>query len=342
MMAWANSRTGHGYKAGDTRLADWARGFNKPPTTNIIKAALLIGCTEEELAMVCYGVRSQAEALDAQRERVNKANRAKYQADENYRAQVNAKNKEMNEEIRAKRIAAIHADPNAFHYRVLIRYGLVDEADQQRNQRDARESRRQTDWRAEAARKRPIIIEGKRYSIRGVRQLLRHMNHRLNSMNRRLTRNRRSRLMFNGMRLKDAIKDGDPDAMDHLRKLWHVRSNNRRSLLLAASGTVILSEWYDKMKEYDYKCTYCGNHRRHDGFELEMDHVVPIPLGPNTIDNVLPACKTCNASKSQKPLIRWRPLTDDHVAMRVHAKVYPSCIMAYRIASSVVSQMVAI
>lgn len=39
---------------------------------------------------------------------------------------------------------------------------------------------------------------------------------------------------------------------------------------------------------------------------LTMDHVVPISKGgKTTIDNVIPACSSCNSSKQARDIIEW-------------------------------------
>lgn len=49
-------------------------------------------------------------------------------------------------------------------------------------------------------------------------------------------------------------------------------------------------------------CTYCGSEAQ----RLELDHVQPVTRGGiDAVDNFLPACRTCNASKSNKPVEDW-------------------------------------
>ena len=49
-------------------------------------------------------------------------------------------------------------------------------------------------------------------------------------------------------------------------------------------------------------CAYCYGK---DG-QLTLDHIKPVDAGGiSTIDNVVPACKSCNSSKGAKPLLRW-------------------------------------
>ena len=59
------------------------------------------------------------------------------------------------------------------------------------------------------------------------------------------------------------------------------------------------SEWKFKQAWYNYRCAYCGI-RKEDTPEgyLTRDHLVPITEGgDDNIDNIVPACATCNKQK---------------------------------------------
>lgn len=47
-----------------------------------------------------------------------------------------------------------------------------------------------------------------------------------------------------------------------------------------------------------YGCAYCGA----TGVKLELDHIVPPPLGKHHVSNVVFVCRSCNARKGAKPL----------------------------------------
>jgi len=50
-----------------------------------------------------------------------------------------------------------------------------------------------------------------------------------------------------------------------------------------------------------FRCVYCGATS-----QLELDHVVPLSRGgAHCADNLVVACRSCNASKGNKPLIVW-------------------------------------
>ncbi|WP_223855916.1 HNH endonuclease [Streptomyces toxytricini] len=52
-------------------------------------------------------------------------------------------------------------------------------------------------------------------------------------------------------------------------------------------------------------CTYCSS----DGTRAEVvDHVEPLEWGgANRISNIVPACRSCNASKRDRTPLQWRP-----------------------------------
>ena len=69
-----------------------------------------------------------------------------------------------------------------------------------------------------------------------------------------------------------------------------------RSYVVAHTQT----QWEAKKAEYDHRCAYCGIQPQ----RLEKDHVVPIskgdPLTVDRIDNIVPACRSCNARKGAR------------------------------------------
>jgi len=65
-------------------------------------------------------------------------------------------------------------------------------------------------------------------------------------------------------------------------------------------NTLTSQEWIDILKEYKFKCAYCG--KEFTLFDRETkDHVIPISKGgDNTKENVVPACRSCNSKKGTK------------------------------------------
>lgn len=80
------------------------------------------------------------------------------------------------------------------------------------------------------------------------------------------------------------------------------RAARRRARRVAASGSDLTdAEWYRILEAWAV-CAYCGA----DGVALQKDCVLPISRGGRyTLDNVVPACRSCNASKSNDEVTSW-------------------------------------
>jgi len=82
------------------------------------------------------------------------------------------------------------------------------------------------------------------------------------------------------------------------------RHHRRRARLVSAAGSFTTAEWTALVKRYDGNCAYCGGNG-----PLEVEHRIPLCRGgTNSIDNILPACRTCNTRKHR--------LTDDEFRQR--------------------------
>ena len=88
---------------------------------------------------------------------------------------------------------------------------------------------------------------------------------------------------------------------DRYRATIRAASLRRRAKLMGASGRGLSSCQIEDIKEMNaYLCSYCGRRAT----RLEMDHVVSLNSGgSHDVDNVTPACRSCNASKSDSPLL---------------------------------------
>jgi 5-methylcytosine-specific restriction endonuclease McrA len=78
-------------------------------------------------------------------------------------------------------------------------------------------------------------------------------------------------------------------------------------------------QWMSLMEAWG-GCAYCGNPER----ALQRDCVLPISRGGRyTIDNVVPACGSCNASKSNDEVTGWlrRKKLDERGFLLRHVEV---------------------
>jgi 5-methylcytosine-specific restriction endonuclease McrA len=87
-----------------------------------------------------------------------------------------------------------------------------------------------------------------------------------------------------------------------VRQTRRARAARRRSRRVAASGSDLTAAEWHLILEAWMSCAYCGA----DGVALQKDCVLPISRGGRyTLDNVVPACRSCNASKCNDEVTSW-------------------------------------
>lgn len=89
-----------------------------------------------------------------------------------------------------------------------------------------------------------------------------------------------------------------PDFIDPTRA---VRANNARARFVGVEASLDSSLYTLWMHTWNLKCAYCQT-----GRQDVIEHVVPIPPGPTSIYNVVPACYSCNTLKKGKDVVEWR------------------------------------
>jgi len=68
-----------------------------------------------------------------------------------------------------------------------------------------------------------------------------------------------------------------------------------------ATGSHTLEEFLEVCEQYSWRCFYCGCQL--DRSTVTEDHVVPVSEGgTDNIDNIVPACRSCNSRKGDKSL----------------------------------------
>ena len=78
--------------------------------------------------------------------------------------------------------------------------------------------------------------------------------------------------------------------------------NRRRAMKFANGGVHTLEEWQEKIVAFDNRCAYCGLQK-----QLTRDHAIPLSRGgTDDIENIVPACKSCNSSKKAKTMFEFK------------------------------------
>lgn len=109
----------------------------------------------------------------------------------------------------------------------------------------------------------------------------------------------------NPEKIKEYSKRNKKNHPEQIRK----DNRRRRNYKLNAEGSHTEQEWQDKKKKYCYRCAYCGIHENvlKDKYKckkwwlLTEDHIIPLTKkGTDYINNIIPACVSCNSTKHNK------------------------------------------
>lgn len=80
--------------------------------------------------------------------------------------------------------------------------------------------------------------------------------------------------------------------------IYNVRRRLRKQ---EVESTFTYAEWLEILEVFGHRCAYC---LRAD-VSMTRDHVIPLSKGgPDTADNIVPACHSCNSKKNDKSLLR--------------------------------------
>lgn len=94
-----------------------------------------------------------------------------------------------------------------------------------------------------------------------------------------------------------AWREKNPDRWAHITRS---ATHRRRVRMLNAPATLTANEWMEILSVFNRSCAYCLRPEVLCG-RLEQEHVVPIARGGgHTADNVVPACRSCNARKRDR------------------------------------------
>lgn len=88
----------------------------------------------------------------------------------------------------------------------------------------------------------------------------------------------------------------------------------------AVVDRISADDWRDIKESYIGLCVWCYRADR----LLTMDHVDPLSRGgKHEIENVAPACKSCNSAKAAKPLLLYLALRQGRAASQKQAWIQP-------------------
>lgn len=103
----------------------------------------------------------------------------------------------------------------------------------------------------------------------------------------------------NPKKVKAACKKWSTSNPEKIRNFTQRRNARKRSLL----STLTPEQWENIKHHFNNCCAYCGN-----SLPLTQDHLVPLSKGGEyTINNIIPACGSCNSSKGPEMFEEWFP-----------------------------------
>lgn len=74
----------------------------------------------------------------------------------------------------------------------------------------------------------------------------------------------------------------------------------RKHQIKATDCSLTRDQWKEIKRRFGYACAYCGKVQK----KPEMDHVIPLSKGgPHSAENIVPACRTCNATKGDRLIL---------------------------------------
>ena len=90
--------------------------------------------------------------------------------------------------------------------------------------------------------------------------------------------------------------------IDEQRAKGREKFQRRAALKAALPATLTSYQWEHTLKHFNNCCAYCGEKLTN----AHQDHFIPLSKGGEyTKRNIVPSCKKCNSSKSNKPPLAW-------------------------------------
>lgn len=81
----------------------------------------------------------------------------------------------------------------------------------------------------------------------------------------------------------------------------NIKDQRRRSRKKQLPATLTIEQWQLIKNHFNNRCVYCGKE-----LPLEQEHFIPLSKGGEyTLNNIIPSCKSCNASKHDANFFEW-------------------------------------
>ena len=105
--------------------------------------------------------------------------------------------------------------------------------------------------------------------------------------------------------------------IEHPDTVWR-HEHKRRALVANADGEFSYEQFILKCSEYECRCIYCGNE-----LPLVPDHMIPLSRGgSNSIENIIPACNSCNCQKQARTFEEYLATLSKNVVETIRVRIY--------------------
>lgn len=102
--------------------------------------------------------------------------------------------------------------------------------------------------------------------------------------------------------VKSRVRQWSSENKDKVRELSRIKRVRKSK----AHGSHSTNDFYKVCKDFKWECAYCGGHL--EKRTATEDHVIPLSKGgSDLINNIIPACRMCNSTKSAQGLFEWYP-----------------------------------
>lgn len=90
---------------------------------------------------------------------------------------------------------------------------------------------------------------------------------------------------------------------EHNKEKCKVFLQRYKAKKLLLPSTLTVEQWEKIKLDFNNRCAYCGSNK-----QLAQEHFVAVSKGGEySHNNIVPACKSCNSSKSDKSFFVWYP-----------------------------------
>lgn len=159
-----------------------------------------------------------------------------------------------------------------------------------------------------------LTEKNKEYYLANKPEILKKQKVYTDAHKERLTLYKKNYHFINKERLiKKAVEWGrnNKEKRKIIKKKWRDNNREKTNFLTkqyiyrkkGAGGYATFKQVHELYEKYLGLCVYCGLNKA-----TSIDHVIPISRGGNNnIENLLPACVSCNSKKRDKLLSEWKP-----------------------------------